>query len=155
MSRKTANHTVTAEDRDKGKIFKITEMPSAQGEAWAARALLALMANNTDVPENFSELGMAGLAEMGLRALSTLRWEVLSPLLEEMMGCVEIIPDSKVTHFSRPLVETDIEEISTRLALRAEWWKLHMGFLQAVVPSISGPAAATASPGRVTKTSRR
>jgi hypothetical protein len=135
--RKTAQITVADEGRDKGKVFLITEMPSAQGEAWATRALLALMANNTNVPENFVELGMAGLAELGLRALSSLRWEVLSPLLDEMMGCIQTIPDPKKTHVIRPLIDDDIEEISTRLKLRMEWWELHMGFLAAVAPSIS------------------
>jgi hypothetical protein len=154
--RKTASYTVTQEGRDLGKRFLITEMGAAQGESWAARALLALMANNAEIPENFAELGMAGLAELGLRALSSLRWEVLSPLLEEMMACVQIIPDAKKTQVVRSLIEDDIEEIATRLSLRLEWWELHMGFLQAVAPSIlgHGPAAKDA-PRRATATSRR
>lgn len=154
--RKTVNYTVTAEGRDKGKLFVITEMPTSQGEAWATRALLAILASNPDIPENFGEMGMAGLAELGLRALSSLRWETLSPLLDEMMGCVQIIPDPARVHVARPLIETDIEEISSRLSLRMEWWALHMGFLKAVAASISDQkSAATAGPGRATKTSRR
>ena len=154
MARKTSGYTAT-DGRDQGKRFLITEMGASQGEAWAARALLALMANNAEIPENFEELGMAGLAELGLRALSSLRWEVLSPLLEEMMACVQIIPDPKKAQVVRPLIEDDIEEISTRLSLRKEWWSLHMGFLFAVAPFASGNQGATAvGPRRATKTSR-
>lgn len=157
MARKTANYRVPTEGRDQGKLFVITEMSSAQAEAWATRALLALIGSNTDIPENVGELGMAGLAELGLRSLASLKWEVAAPLLEEMLQCVQFIPDPNKTHIARPLIDDDIEEVATRLALRREWWNLHMGFLQAVVPSLSGelqPAKAAASKGRVTRTSR-
>ena len=46
----------------------------------------------------------------------------------------------------------DIEEITTRIKIRAEVWKLHTGFLKAVAPSISGgsPAAARKKASRNT-----
>lgn len=157
MARKTANYRVPTEGRDIGKLFVITEMSAAQAESWATRALLALIGANTDVPDNVAELGTAGLAELGLRSLAKLKWEVAEPLLAEMMSCVEIVPDPAKTHVRRPLIEDDIEEVSTRLALRMEWWNLHMGFLLAVAPSLSGqpqPAKAAAV-ARPTRTSRR
>ena len=51
------------------------------------------------------------------------------------------------------LTKEDIEEITTRITLRAEVWKLHTGFLKAVVHSISGgsrPAAASKKGSRST-----
>jgi hypothetical protein len=138
MARKIVNFSITSEGRDKGKLFLLTEMSASKGEAWATRVLLALMASNVNLPENFSDLGMAALAELGIRALSGLKWDVAAPLLAEMFDCIEIIPDPKKTHIHRALIEEDVEEIQTRVILRMEVWKLHMGFLMAVIPSLEG-----------------
>jgi hypothetical protein len=138
MARKIVNFTIAGEGRDKGKLFLLTEMSASKGEAWATRVLLALMASNVNLPENFADLGMAALAELGIRALSGLKWDVAAPLLAEMFDCIEIIPDPKKTHIHRPLIEEDVEEIQTRVILRMEVWKLHMGFLMAVIPSLEG-----------------
>jgi hypothetical protein len=156
MARKIANYTVTDEGRDKGKLFVITEMSAARAESWAMRVLLALIGANVELPEGFEELGMAGLAELGMRALSGLKWEVAEPLLGEMMECIQIIPDPKKTHVVRALSEEqeDIAEVMTRLKLRMEVFKLHTDFLEAVAPSLAGKKAATAAPGRTIKTSR-
>jgi hypothetical protein len=156
MARATANYTVQDEGRDFGKVFVLTEMPASRAESWAMRALLALMASGVEVPEGFERMGMAGMAEVGIRALSGLKWDVAEPLLAEMWECVQIMPDPSKTHVVRRLIEEDIEEISTRIKLRAEVWKLHTGFLKAVAPSILGgtPAAASKKAGQTTKTFR-
>jgi hypothetical protein len=135
--RKVAQYTVTDEGRDKGKVFSVTEMSASRAEAWATRVLLALMGSNADLPENFDELGMSGLAELGLKSIGGLKWEVAEPLLAEMMECVQIIPNPAKPNVIRPLIEDDIEEVLTRFKLRIEVWKLHMDFLQGGVASIS------------------
>lgn len=148
MARKTLDITPSdGSDRDAGKVFVITEMPASQAEAWATRALLALMNGGVDIPEGAENMGMAAMAEVGIKALAGLKWEVAQPLLDEMWTCVQIRPDPHKTHVVRELVEEDIEEISTRIKLRLEIWKLHVGFLKAVAPSFSGKSkAAAASP---------
>lgn len=133
--RKKTQHTITDEGRDKSKVFLLTEMSASKGEAWAMRCLLALAAGNVEMPDDWDSLGMAGLAEIGIKAVSGLKWDVAEPLLAEMMECVQIIPDTRNMQVIRPLIEDDIEEIKTRLSLRMEVWKLHMDFLSAVVPS--------------------
>lgn len=144
MARATANYTVTDEGRDFGKVFVLTEMPASKAESWAMRALLALMASGVEVPEGFDRMGMAAMAEIGIRALSGLKWETAEPLLAEMWECVQVMPDPTKPHVVRRLIEEDIEEIATRVKIRAEVWKLHTGFLMAAAPSISdgSPAAA-------------
>lgn len=156
MARKIANVTITDEGRDKGKLFVITEMSAAQGEEWAVRAMLALMQSNVVVPDGFLELGMAGLAEMGLKCLSGIKWELAKPLMQELMDCIQIIPDQKRTHVVRPLIEDDIEEIATRVKLRWEVLKLHVDFSRAadLSDSLRGVVKA-AKPEPVTGTSRR
>ena len=153
MARNTANYTVTDEGRDQGKVFVLTEMPASRAESWAMRVLLALMAGGVEVPPGFDRMGMAAMAEMGIKALVGLKWEVAEPLLAEMWSCVQIMPDPTKPHVIRNLIEEDIEEITTRIKLRAEVWKLHTGFLKAVVHSISEgsrPAAASKKGSRNT-----
>lgn len=145
MARNILNFTVTDEGRDKGKTFVLTEMSASRAENWATRALLALMAGGVDMPEGFERMGLAGIAEIGIKALSNLKWEVAEPLLNEMWECVQIMPDPSKPHVVRALIDEDIEEITTRIKIRAEIWKLHTGFLKAVAPSISEGSPATAS----------
>ena len=156
MARATANYTVKDEGRDAGKVFVLTEMPASKAESWAMRALLALMAGGVEVPEGFERMGMAGMAEIGLKAIAGLKWEVAEPLLAEMWECVQIMPDPGKPHVVRRLIEEDIEEVATRVKLRMEVWKLHTGFLKAVAPSISGGslAAVDKKGGPNIKTSR-
>ena len=142
MSRRTLIYTVKSDNRDKGKKFQITEMSASRGEAWAMRALLALMAGGVNLPEGFERMGMAGLAEVGIRALSNLKWEISRPLLEEMMECVKIQPDPQRADLIRDLIEQDIEEIQTRVELRVEVFKLHADFLKAGNLSIFGGSKA-------------
>jgi hypothetical protein len=103
------------------------------------RALFALMNGNIDLPDNFAVLGMAGMAQMGLKALGSLKWEVAAPLLAEMLECVEYYPDpkNKKTRLRSDLWASQVEEVSTRLKLRLEVFQLHVGFLQAAVQSAS------------------
>lgn len=148
MARSISNYTVPDDGRDFGKMFVITELPASRAEAWATRALLALMGSGVDLPEGFERMGMAAMAEVGVRALSGLKWEIANPLLQEMWECVQIMPDPGKPHLVRKLIEEDIEEIATRVKLRAEVWKLHTDFLKAVAHSISQDSQAAVIKGR-------
>lgn len=144
MARATLTYTVTDEGRDKGKTFILTELSASRAEAWAMRAILALMAGGVQLPEGFERMGMAGMAEVGIKALSGLSWNEAKPLLDEMWECVKIRPDPSKPNVERFLIEEDIEEVATRIKLRAEIWKLHADFLKAVNPSNSKSSALTA-----------
>ena len=56
MARRTLIYTVKTENRDNGKKFVITEMSASRGEAWAMRALLALMAGGVNLPDGFERM---------------------------------------------------------------------------------------------------
>lgn len=157
MARKTAMIKIDKTNRDHGKLFLITEMDADKAEDWAMRVFFALMSANVELPDGVEDLGMAGLAEIGLKALGGLKFEVAKPLINEMLDCVQIIVDPAKTHVHRDLVPSDIEEVSTRLTLRSEVFNLHVDFSEAgVLSTLLGkkpmPAAAK---GRVTKTSVR
>lgn len=132
MARKTLTITIDAEGRDKGKTFLLTEMPASKGEKWAVRALLALARGGIEVPENIAGLGLAGIAIIGVQALSGLEWELAEPLMDEMFACIQIIPDATRPQVVRGLVEgtgsDDIEEVKTRIMLRKEILALHVEF---------------------------
>lgn len=126
--RKEATIVIDAEGRDKGKIFRLTEMSASQAEAWASRLLLALSKAGVEVPDGFFEMGMGGIAALGLRSLGGLPWDVAKPLLEEMMACIKIQPSAAHSEVVRALIEDDIEEVMTRVRLREEVITLHTGF---------------------------
>lgn len=119
----------TAQDgRDKGKVFQLTEMPCSQAEKWAARAFFAIAQAGAEVPDNLRDMGFAGLMQLGVTALAKAPYAQVEPLLDEMMGCVQMMPSPNKPEIIRPLVEDDIEEIATRLKIRAQLLRLHSGF---------------------------
>lgn len=131
--RKTETVTITTEGRDKGKQFFITEMPALKAERWAFRALLCLTHANVELPDGAASGGMASFAEAGLRALNKLDFEEARPLMDEMWGCVQVIPDPKNPMIMRPLrlleqEGDDIEEVDTILHLRDRIFRLHTDF---------------------------
>jgi len=142
MARKQAMVTITTEGRDQGKVFVITEMPAAQAEEWAGRALFAMLNAGVEIPENIAGGGLAGVASLGISALTKVPFDAAKPLLDQMFTCVKIKPSPTVV---RDLIEDDIEEVSTRLRLRKEVWNLHVDFSTAAGSSTSGQASAAAT----------
>jgi hypothetical protein len=135
--RKEKEITIEADNRDKGKVYILHEMSSAQGEKWGLRAMLALGKSKLEIPPELMSQGLAGIAALGIRAFGSMEFEDAEPLMDEMMACFEIRPDP-INHPSvqrRLMAEEDIEEVSTRVQLRAEWWALHTGFSIDVVLS--------------------
>lgn len=132
--RKEKTIVITSEGRDKGKVFHITELPASQGEAWATRALFIMMNCGVEIPDDLLSAGLAGVAAIGIKSLSKVPYELAKPLFDEMMDCIAIIPDPKQPLVKRgcggvgPMIEDDIEEISTRLQLRKAVLELHIDF---------------------------
>jgi hypothetical protein len=125
MARKQANVTIDGNGRDAGKVFVLTELSAAAAETWAARAMFAMLNAGVAIPDNIAQAGLAGIAALGVNALSKLSFDAAKPLLDEMFDCVQIQPSPKVV---RALVDDDIEDVSTRLVLRREIFKLHIDF---------------------------
>lgn len=141
--RKTADITIAAEGRDQGKQFRITELSASAAEDWAIRALMAIARGGVEVPEGIPQ-SLAGIAILGFKALAGMDPTTAKPLLDEMMGCVQVITSSGTVR--RPM-EDDIEEVATRLQLRKEVFEVHTGFFERAARSSSttsaSPAAAT------------
>lgn len=129
MARKTETYVVSEEGRDKGKTFILTEMSATKAEDWAFRALLALGGANGEVPNDLPSLGMATIAEIGIKKLFALPFQTLKPLADELMECVQIVPDTQRPQVRRALIESDIEEVATRVKLKWKVLGLHLDFL--------------------------
>jgi hypothetical protein len=147
MARKTKVVQVTegtAEtNRDHGKTYLLTEMPAAQGLKWVIRGVLALGRANVEVPPGMAEAGMAGWAVVFLRMISSMSFADAEPLLDELMTCVQVMPDERNPAVVRRLVDGDAEEITTLVRLQQEVLALHENFSVAAVLSmlISGTSA--------------
>lgn len=146
MARKVTSLTITSEGRDKGKIFVITELPASQGEEWAMRALFLAMQSGVEIPDELAGAGLAGLAAVGIKSLARIPFDLAKPLFDQLMSCVQIVPDRANQQFTRALLEDDVEEITTRLQLRKAALMLHIDFFLSAAPSTQEADAATTSP---------
>lgn len=131
MARKEIYFTVEDKGRDQGKVFFIREMAASQAEWWAIRAGLAMAKNGVNLPGNFSDMGMAGMAKVGFEMVAQIPPEDARPLLDELMACIQAVPDPSNQSVKRKLIDDDTEEVVTRLKLRSEVFKLHVDFLTA------------------------
>jgi len=141
MARKVET-VVASYGRDAGKQFVITEMSARGAEKWALRAMLALGRSGVDLPDDAGGGGIAVLAAVGLRAIISARFEDAEPLLDEMISCVEIVPDPASPAVKRRIMpdDADIEEVATILWLRSEVFRVHVGFSIAAELSKLGAA---------------
>lgn len=150
MPRKELRVTITAEGRDKGKVFVLSEMPADQAERWFLRLVLALANAGAKVPEEVLFAGAAGFAEMlptlrnslvvGMRALQGLDYQSVRPLLDEMVPFIKWQPPGVGMPVQDifPGVNAQIEEVSTWIRLRFELIQLHVGFSLAAAVSTTG-----------------
>ena len=141
MSRKEIIYTVSDKNRDEGKQFLITEMSAYKAESWAIRLFLAIGNTGLDISPELAQQGMAGLLALGYSSLLKLPYESAESLLADMMGCIQAMPSSNVR---RPLIDEDIEEVTTRLQLKKAIWNLHTDFFMSADQSIS--ASTTGDP---------
>lgn len=128
MARKETFITIERDGRDQGKMFYIKEMAASQAEWWAMRALMAMGRGGVDIPDDLRSMGMAAMAVEGLKAIAKIPPDEAKPLLDELMACVQAVPNLADKSVVRPILESDIEEVLTRLTLRAEVFKLHVDF---------------------------
>lgn len=153
MARKTKTVTISTEGRDQGKAFYITEMSAFAAEKWATRAISAMARSGVDMPEEVLDAGMAGILVLGAKAILSVDFMEAEPLLEEMMACVQLIPDPSKPEVMRRVHEDDIEEVSTLVFLRNEVLEIHLGFSIAAALSKLGAAAKQAPNSNGTLTS--
>ena|ERR1019366_1988760 len=122
---------VTISDDGVNKRFLITRMSAVAAEDWALQLFFALANAGVDIPDNYADMGFAGIAQMGLQALGKVPYEKAKPLLERLMLCVQIMPNDDDDRIVRGMIDTDVEDPRTLLKLKKEVWSLHTDFLKA------------------------
>lgn len=124
--------TITAEGRDKGKVFTIKEMPAWQAEEWFTRAVLLLARSGLEVPGDILDRGpmafVAMTAGLALSGLSRANYDDVKPLLAQMMDCVAFNPGGTTMDMTGGTMMHLIEEAKTILYLREKVISLHVGF---------------------------
>jgi hypothetical protein len=130
MARKVKDVTIIAEGRDKGKVFRLTELPADQTERWAIRVMNAGAKVPGSIPDYFLQAGIQGMTAIALSAFARADWHDIEPLLNEMFTCIQVVPSPSVV---RPLIPDDIEEVATRIQLRREVLELHTGFFESAL----------------------
>ena len=120
--RKTKTITIEDNNRDKGKTFVITEMDAERAEYLAFCVLHEIvLIEGKDGTEN---TGLAGLFEKGMEGIFKIPPDRAKPIFDALMSCVKI----KMESIERNLVASDIEEITTRMRLKMEVFRLHTDF---------------------------
>lgn len=137
--------------RDNGKVFLLTEMPADQGEEWANRLIFALANAGADLPDGVIGGGMAGLSAIGvgtalMQAMRKLQFDVVKPLFDEMMTCVQTRVGQNPWQNIVRGINCQIEEIPTFWQLRLAWIELETGFSIAGAAQQSKTAAPAESP---------
>jgi hypothetical protein len=139
MARKHVDFRIEADaktNRDAGKLFYIEEMPCARAERWSTHMLHLLARSGLNLSAEQLAGGMQAIAQIGPEAAFAYSdFEETFALMEELMACVQIKPDPLHIDVKRALMPDDIEEMSTRLALKREALKLHVNFSPAEDPS--------------------
>lgn len=128
MARKTLVYTITANNRDKGKKFLITEMSPRVGHAWATRVLFGIMNSGVDMPAEWLNNGMAGVAQAGFRAIGSIRPEMGEPLMLDLLTCVQAMPNPEDPNVLRSDWDADVEEATTIFQLQYKAFELCTGF---------------------------
>ena len=137
MSREQRTITIDSAGRDAGKVFRITEMPASKMERWSARAIVALFAGNVpaDTAAVANVSNAAAIATILGKALSSLDWQTIEPLYDELLGSVEVCPNPadhpdawvKLTPTN---VDNFVHEVPTLVRLRLEVLELNLGFFE-------------------------
>lgn len=134
MPRREKTVTITANNRDKGKVYEIREMAAMDVEDWALKAFLAMLRGGAQIPDEIVKMGLAGLASMRVEDIllamsSGINYADVKELMDQMLGCITYKPSPEVSRYYKPGEDDmDIEEVSTLITLRKEVVTLHTDF---------------------------
>jgi hypothetical protein len=143
MSRKSKVVTIETEGRDQGKSFRIQEMPAMSAERWAMRAFHAVMKAGGEAEGYTAGGGWEQLAMAGYGVFSRIDPDTAQPLWDELLTCVTRVEDVNRPEVFRPLVVSDIDEVSTIIQLKLEAFSIHANFSTAGAGLTSTPAQMT------------
>ncbi|QDH14123.1 hypothetical protein E3E12_07925 [Formicincola oecophyllae] len=132
-----------SEGSDAGKLFVIRPFRAFAGDRWARKVIRALADAGTKLPESALNLGMAGLAGLGMGLFGKMEEQAVEEAFEGLLSCCLIKRDpSNPALPPAPLLEADITDPATLSVLRTEAFKVNVGFMKAAAGQISPLVAA-------------
>ena len=140
MARNEITYTVKTDDtenRDKGKVYLITEWDVYKCEAWSIKVLSASITAGVEVmgaalkfpTEAMSIIG----AEQIIGIIARIPPAISIPLINELIEGVQLVPDISRPQLARKLLIDDIQEGSTLAAIKAEVIRANMAFFKGVI----------------------
>ncbi|GAN69288.1 hypothetical protein [Acetobacter orleanensis] len=139
---KTLDYTHTKDGADHGKRFVLTRMDAFSADKWARHILQAAIRGGARVGADLAEAGVAGLASLGIEIFGFMEESDLDRALERLMQCVALRPDLAYPDTTRAVITADFEEPETLGLVRAEAFRLHVGFLLAAAHQLFPVVAA-------------
>lgn len=128
---KTVEYTHPLPGEDQGKVFVLTRMDAFAADSWARHVLQAAIRGGARVGADMAQAGLAGLAAFGLEIFGFMEEADLDAALARLMQCVKMRPDPHRPEVTRAVISGDFAEPETLGMVRAEAFRLHVGFLRA------------------------
>ena len=116
--------TITIQDRETEREFRIRRMPALQAEQWIYRAALAIGKNVGNLRSSV-EGGANGL----ISAILRLNYDDAKPLLDDLLACCHLVNGKKFVQLTGTNINL-IESPLTLVQLRVEAAKLNFDFFQ-------------------------
>lgn len=138
MPRLTKTVRISDDNRDKGKVFILTELSSFDAEKWVWKLIPVLSVAGFDVNDDTLKGGFGAIAAMGAAAMLRMPYEFTQSLLDAMLPCIQYQHDPN--HAAQPIMldaKCQIEEISTWFQLRKAVLDLHVDPFKAASASSS------------------
>lgn len=132
MARREIELTIAETGADRGKVFYIRRLSAWDADQWGRRVIYGLLHSRAEIEGLDPDLGLAGLAELGLQLLFYIEPEVADGLLNTLTSCVFRRPDARNPAVEVPLLSDDIEDIATLTTLREAAFRLHIDFFTGV-----------------------
>ncbi|MCX2562150.1 hypothetical protein OQ252_12190 [Acetobacter farinalis] len=139
---KTVEYTHSKAGADHGKRFVLTRMDAFAADKWARHILQAAIRGGARVGADLAEAGLAGLASLGIEIFGFMEEAELDRALDRLMQCVTLRPDPAHPDTTRAVIASDFEEPETLGSVRAEAFRLHVGFLLAAAHQLFPVVAA-------------
>lgn len=132
--RKEINHTIEDNNRDHGKTFVITEMTAWNAEEMAEDIMRCMSKGGYfDIQPEVIQMGVAGLATIGLSVIASADRETSRMLGERLLQSVDIVITHEGKQSRRPAKSIDFEEVATIRQLKDQVMHLNFDFLTIAV----------------------
>lgn len=139
---KSLTYTHSKAGADHGKQFCLTRMDAFSADQWARHCLQAAIRGGARLGADLAQAGLAGLAALGVEIFGFMDETELDTALNRLMQCVTLQPDATNPALTRPVLAADFEEPETLGLVRAEVFRLHVGFLLAAAHQLFPVVAA-------------